>query len=330
MKEIIMLKTREEVIEYARQIYITTGLPPRRDQIVKAGVMHYRDFKQYFRSIDEVLLILGIESYAVTIREQKVVHKECAVCNKKFKTKFHNRVTCSQQCENIHTGNTDLNTSLIKKFNYLYKITNNINGKIYIGIHSTDNLDDGYMGSGVALGRAYTKYGAHNFTKEILENFTDPKDMYLREEEMVNEEFIARSDVYNMKIGGVSGKVSTEVGSKIKLKFKEIKHQAGETNSQYGTVWITHYQLEKSHKISLDLLPFYIDQGWVLGPGMDYHGYFLTKESRVYYRLMQYLNSECVNLEEYASINNVDIRKIKFEWKYHLPEYKLILHRLGK
>lgn len=55
-----------------------------------------------------------------------------------------------------------------RKYHFLYKITNLVNQKYYIGVHNTDDLDDGYMGSGSAIQRALKKYGPLNFKREII------------------------------------------------------------------------------------------------------------------------------------------------------------------
>jgi hypothetical protein len=60
----------------------------------------------------------------------------------------------------------------------VYKITNLINEKYYIGCHQTDNLDDGYFGSGVYLKRAINKYGVDNFHKEILFFCQNEEEMF--------------------------------------------------------------------------------------------------------------------------------------------------------
>lgn len=88
---------------------------------------------------------------------------------------------------------------------YLYQITNLVNAKIYVGVHKTKNLDDGYMGSGKVISAAILKHGAENFKKDILEHFDTSEAMYAKEKEIVTDEFLLREDTYNLRRGGTGG-----------------------------------------------------------------------------------------------------------------------------
>lgn len=87
----------------------------------------------------------------------------------------------------------------------LYRITNLVNGKIYIGKHHCKNLDDSYFGSGTMLWRAFRKYGRENFVFELLYELQNPDELALLEECVVTQGFCERTDTYNLKVGGIGG-----------------------------------------------------------------------------------------------------------------------------
>ena len=75
---------------------------------------------------------------------------------------------------------------MIIYFNYI--TTNKINGKQYVGAHKTDNIDDGYLGSGKYLLRAIKKYGKESFTRKII-NKTDTIEQAHKNEKFLVEVF---------------------------------------------------------------------------------------------------------------------------------------------
>jgi len=87
---------------------------------------------------------------------------------------------------------------------FIYKTTNSLNGKYYYGAHSTKNIDDGYLGSGVSLKKAIQKYGKENFYREIIEFCNEENEMYLKEEKIVAEHY-KKEECYNMNVGGKGG-----------------------------------------------------------------------------------------------------------------------------
>lgn len=119
-------------------------------------------------------------------------------------------------------------------FYYLYEIKNNLNGKIYIGVHKTKKMNDNYMGSGKVILAAIEKYGIDNFTKTILETFNNAEEMYKREKEIVTEDFLKRIDVYNLRRGGFGG--FDYINTSGIPKFKGKKHTA-ESRAKMGHIF---------------------------------------------------------------------------------------------
>jgi hypothetical protein len=91
----------------------------------------------------------------------------------------------------------------------IYKTTNLINGKIYIGKDERNKRT--YLGSGILLKKAIAKYGIDNFKKEILEECND-KDILCEREKFWIEQLNARDPEigYNIAEGGCGGMTYTQ------------------------------------------------------------------------------------------------------------------------
>ena len=94
---------------------------------------------------------------------------------------------------------------------YIYKTTNLINGKTYIGQHKFDlGKNDSYIGSGKLLWKAIKKYGKENFKKEILEVALSKFEVNILEKYYIAKERAIGKAEYNLADGGLGGNLSGE------------------------------------------------------------------------------------------------------------------------
>jgi len=118
-----------------------------------------------------------------------------------------------------------------KKYNYLYKVTCNLDDSVYIGVHSTNNLNDGYKGSGTLLRRKIEKHGWENFSKEILSHYETRKEVLTAESEHVNRDFLKLKHVMNLVLGG--GGWQAPLTTKAKRTYKERERKYTTYDSEY-------------------------------------------------------------------------------------------------
>ncbi len=136
----------------------------------------------------------------------------------------------------------------MKKYNYVYITTNLITEKQYIGDHSTDNLNDLYLGSGDILKKSLSKYGKNQFEKIILEQFGTKEQAFLAQEKYIKEYNTLTPNGYNISPKGghnVKDCISEETRKKISKSRIGFKHtdesknkmslqRRGSDNAMYG------------------------------------------------------------------------------------------------
>lgn len=172
---------------------------------------------------------------------------------------------------------------LQKIFHIVYLTLNTINGKIYVGKHSSKHLHDKYLGSGTTLKKDIKFFGVEHFKRFNLYVFETEKEAFDYERNIVDEEFIKIEDVYNNVPGGndgifnttgyinvidkdsgnnkifrvrldnpyyISGKyISANTGRKGKPWDDERRRKAKETKLKNGT-WAKVHDKETREKIS--------------------------------------------------------------------------------
>ena len=157
----------------------------------------------------------------------------------------------------------------MKNYYYVYKITNKLNGMIYIGCRASIKLpnEDNYMGSGTLIKAAIKLYGKNNFKKEILATFKSSessdeeaaKQAYAYQKQLVNTQFVGRQDTYNKYIAtGVVcalGNKHTEqtkkkisYGNKGRMHSEQTKKKISQTKKGKPKSEQTRRRMSQGHK----------------------------------------------------------------------------------
>ena len=144
---------------------------------------------------------------------------------------------------------------------YLYKTTCLITGRYYIGMHSTTNLKDGYMGSGKVLRRSIRKYGVENHIKEILEFFDSRELLVEAEKTAITSDMLVDKMCMNIVDGGVGWNLKHNQAFREKLQSdknfrlefsrkissaRKKEYQNGERKNDWQLNWLGKKHSEAS------------------------------------------------------------------------------------
>lgn len=123
-------------------------------------------------------------------------------------------------------------------FGYIYKTTNTINGKIYIGKKKSETfLGEKYLGSGIRLNSAISKYGKESFVVELLDSAQDLTELNAKEVKYIAEYNSRDPGVgYNIAAGGDGGAVWGDPQNHPSIG----KHRSGEDSPTFNRKWYTN------------------------------------------------------------------------------------------
>lgn len=174
----------------------------------------------------------------------------------------------------------------------VYCTTCTENGKIYIGVHKTENPDvfDGYIGNGIKVGysiknpktafqRALKKYGYSKFKRSTLYIFDSETEAYNKEAEIVTMDFIKRRDNYNTSLGGISSGTVFKYIYQYDLQGNYIKEWFGvEETSKIFKCYDNRFNMAIKEKRSA------FNSFWSFEKveKLDITGYRLSRHSEIY------------------------------------------------
>lgn len=130
-------------------------------------------------------------------------------------------------------------------YGYIYKTTNNVNGKIYIGQHRSDDFDPDYYGSGKILKKAIKKYGIENFSVSVLTYCNSKSEMNSLERQLIKIYDSRNPSIgYNIAYGGEGGDLVSCLSEDDHKRFSEMMSEY----SRRGVIGNKGKHLSEEHR----------------------------------------------------------------------------------
>ncbi len=204
-------------------------------------------------------------------------------------------------------------------YGFIYKISNLINGKIYIGQHKGLDFGD-YWGSGTLLNKAYKKYGRDNFSREIIEYAGSKQELNFLEQFYIQKMDSIGPNGYNIASGGrggYTGPATPETCEKIRKKLKGRKfteeHIRNMTLSKRGKPGHPHTEEEK-RKISLSHMGI---EPWNKGKGRPVEQLTMEGDHVRTWASMAEANANGFNMSKISEcINGKREHHRRFKWRF--------------
>jgi hypothetical protein len=202
----------------------------------------------------------------------------------------------------------------VKQIYTVYKITNKINNRNYVGYHSTYNLNDKYMGSGKLIKQAINKYGIENFNKEILEIFCNKRKAKIYEIIYIH---LTRSHIsqngYNLTWGGDGGIGANWDGDKNPSRCINWKKEQGERMRNFFKHNICVHTGTKWNKVRIENHKQYIKQhrgGYLDSNNPNYTGHIFNEnmfDEKIKNKILMYITHYKFTLSDVIEYMNLKL-----------------------
>ena len=149
-------------------------------------------------------------------------------------------------------------------YGYIYKTTNLVNGKIYIGQKKSKTfLGNAYLGSGKYLKCAIKHYGAENFSVELLDYSLSKEGLDILEKSYIEKYNSTNYDIgYNITTGASGGDTFSNLSDADKLT--RVQKQKSTLKSKHYTHILIH-KGDITKRIQLQQWDKYKLDGWERG-----------------------------------------------------------------